>query len=69
MDIETLGLGAGSYPDAPKEDTKTVTGKLYVIYKFSKEVPKNWEYEDIVDDIYANTDEYKQDECDIDYDI
>ena len=69
MDIETLGLGAGSYPEPPERDTKTIKGKLYLIYKFEMEVPKDWEYEKITDDIYANTSEYMQDLDDIDYDI
>ena len=69
MDIETLGLGAGSYPEPPEEKTKIIKGKLYLIYKFEMEVPEKWEIDDIADDIYKNTDEYMQVLDDIDYDI
>ena len=57
MNIETKGLGAGSYP-SPPETTKTINVEVSVTYKFETEVPKNWDNERIIDDIQANLDEY-----------
>jgi len=57
------------YPEAPEKETKTIKGKIFLTYKFEMEVPKEWETADIVDDMWANVNEYQQDLDDIDYDI
>lgn len=49
------------YP-TQSEKTKTIKGRIIVEYKFEVEVPKNWEQDDIKNDIYENLNEYKQDE-------
>ena len=59
--MDTRGLGAGSYPDAPEDKTKTIKGKIYVVYKFEMEVPEDWDISDIKNDMYDNISEYEQD--------
>lgn len=61
MDIETRGLGAGSYPEPPEEKTKNVKVTLTVTVKHIIEVPENWDEEAIKEDIKENMDEYLTD--------
>lgn len=61
MDIETRGLGAGSYPEQPEEKTKNVKVTLTVTVKHIIEVPENWDEEAIKEDIKENMDEYLTD--------
>ena len=61
MDIETVGLGAGSYPEPKEEMTKTVDITINVEYKCAIEVPENWNYEKIEDDIKDNIVDYIND--------
>lgn len=61
MDIETKGLGAGSYPEPPEEKTKNVKVTLTVTVKHIIEVPENWDEEAIKEDIKENMDEYLTD--------
>ena len=67
--VDTVGLGAGSYPEAPEKETKIIKGKIYIEYKFEMEVPKEWDKADIVNDMWDNTKEYMQDLSNIDYDF
>ena len=46
------------YPDPPEEKTKTIKGKMYLVYKFEMEVPEDWDESDIKNDMYENIDEY-----------
>lgn len=58
MEIETRGLGAGSYPE-PKEDGKEVKVTLNVEFTISNMyVPKNWSDKDIKEDIRHNIKSY-----------
>lgn len=59
--METMGLGAGSYPTPREEDTEVLKGKICVTYTFETEVPSEWNYEDIIDDIKNNLSEYTYD--------
>jgi hypothetical protein len=45
--IDTKGLGAGSYPDAPEFEEKTVT--LHCSFTTYISVPKDWDYEKVED--------------------
>ena len=56
------------YPDPPEEKTKTIKGKMYLVYKFEMEVPEDWDESDIKNDMYNNISEYEQDLDEI-YDI
>ena len=59
MDIETRGLGAGSYPTPPEEETECVSGKIYISYEFKEiEVPEAWDRERILEDIKENISYY-----------
>ena len=46
-DIETQGLGAGSYPEPPEEKLKRATGYVKVRYAFDEEFPITFSKEDI----------------------
>lgn len=49
------------YPDPPEEKTKTIKGKMYLVYKFEMEIPEDWDLADIKEDMYNNIDDYQQD--------
>lgn len=51
MNFDTKGLGAGSYPEPPEYEEKTV--KLICTFETFISVPKEWDYDQIKD--YANT--------------
>ena len=61
-------LNVYDYPDPPEEKTKTIKGKMYLVYKFEMEVPEDWDECDIKNDMYNNISEYQQDLDEI-YDI
>ena len=62
MDIETRGLGAGSYPTPPEEKPNYVNGKIYISYEFKEiEVPETWDREQILEDIKDNMAYYLED--------
>ena len=61
-------LNVYDYPDPPEEKTKTIKGKMYLVYKFEMEVPEDWDESDIKNDMYNNSSEYEQDLDEI-YDI
>ena len=58
--IET-SLMVNDYPEPPEEKTKTIKGKMYLVYKFEMEVPYDWDECDIKEDMYDNINEYQQD--------
>lgn len=58
MDIETVGLGAGSYPEPKEEMTKIVDITINVEYECVVEVPESWTDEDIKEDIKENLNDY-----------
>lgn len=59
MDIETKGLGAGSYPEPLDEETKYINGKIHIYYEFKEiEVPDKWDKEKILEDIRENISYY-----------
>ena len=62
-------FAGGTYPSPTEEETKIIKGTITIDYDFEIEVPKDWDKEQIEDDIYENLDEYKQDEKIIEIDI
>lgn len=58
--IET-SLNVYDYPEPPEERTKTIKGKMYLVYKFEMEVPEDWDESDIKNDMYDNINDYQQD--------
>lgn len=58
MDIETKGLGAGSYPEPKEENVQWVNGKIILTYEFDEAFFSNWGKDRIIDDIKSNLDEY-----------
>lgn len=56
--IETMGLGAGSYPEAPEYEERTLKAKVMVTYEIETEIPASWDDETIEDDIRSNLDDY-----------
>ena len=70
MEIETMGLGAGSYPEPPEEKTKTIDITLRVEYKIKDlEVSEKWDSERIYEDIKENMDDYINNAVIEDYEI
>lgn len=65
MDIETMGLGAGSYPEPPEEKLKRATGDVVVRYNFDEEFPITFSDEDIKDYIESNVKEFDEDDISI----
>jgi len=61
MDIETQGLGAGSYPEPKEEKLKRATGKIVVTYRFDEEFPITFSDEDIEDYIEHNASDFDED--------
>lgn len=52
-------FAGGTYPEPPEEETKYVSGTIYIRYDFKDvEVPKKWEDEQIKEDIYENISDY-----------
>lgn len=51
-------LGAGSYPSPIEEEEQLVTGEVTVTYQIYDYVPKNWDIDQIEDDIKENLDKY-----------
>lgn len=49
------------YPSPPEPKTKTIKGKMYLVYKFEMEVPEEWDESDIKADMYENIYDYQQD--------
>jgi len=49
------------YPEPQEERTKTIKGKMYLVYKFEMEVPEDWDESDIKNDMYDNINDYQQD--------
>lgn len=70
MEIETMGLGAGSYPQPLEEKTKTIDITLRVEYTIKDlEVPEKWDSERIYEDIRENMDDYINNAVIEDYEI
>lgn len=61
MNIETTGLGAGSYLEPPEQKTKTIDIKLNVEYTIRDiEVPEKWDLERIREDVREYMSDYIQ---------
>ena len=69
MEIETIGLGAGSYPEPPEEKTKTIEVTINVEYKVEVEIPEKWGRERIYEDIKENISDYINNAVIEDYEI
>lgn len=69
MEIETMGLGAGSYLEPPEEKTKTIEVTINVEYKTEVEVPEKWDSERIYEDIRENVNDYINNAVIEDYEI
>lgn len=54
-------LNVYDYPEPTEEKTKTIKGKMYLVYKFEMEVPEDWDECDIKNDMYDNLIDYQQD--------
>lgn len=65
MDIETLGLGAGSYPEPPEEKMKRATGYVVVRFNFDEEFPITYSDEDIKNYIESNAKDFDEDDINI----
>lgn len=69
MEIETIGLGAGSYFEPPEEKTKTIEVTINVEYKAEVEIPEKWSRERIYEDIKENISDYINNAVIEDYEI
>lgn len=60
MEIETKGLGAGSYPEPSEKEEKEkhIKGTIKVTYDIDTYVPVEYEDEEIIDYIKSDLDEY-----------
>ena len=52
----------------PTDDTTSVGGTVTITYKFTKDIPKNWNYEQLLDDIGANLSDYQDEVVDFEVD-
>lgn len=59
--METIGLGAGSYPEPPKHKCKKATGKVLVTYNFDDEFPLSFSNEDIEGYIERHASDFEED--------
>lgn len=57
--IETVGLGAGSYPMAPEKDETEII--IHLEIKTSDIFPETWDKEEIKDYVKGNIKDYLQD--------
>ena len=62
--IETLGLGAGSYPEPTEKKEKEKDIKIYITLKTTDVFPEDWNDEHIKDFIKDTINEYIN-TCDI----
>lgn len=69
MEIETIGLGAGSYPEPLEEKTKTIEVTINVEYKAEVEIPEKWGRDRIYEDIKENINDYINNAVIEDYEI
>lgn len=58
MDIETMGLGAGSYPEPPEEHVTNHKIEINLSFDFDSDFPENWDKERILEDVKSNLGEY-----------
>lgn len=58
MDIETKGLGAGSYPEPLEENKQSHKVEIHLSFEFDSEFPKDWDKERMYDDVKTYLDEY-----------
>ena len=63
-------LMVNNYPEPKEEKTKEISGTITITYTFDNvEVPEEWSYGDIIEDIKENTSEYKENFEDIDIEL
>lgn len=60
MDIETKGLGAGSYPEPKEKKEKTMRAKVYISFDIEESIPENWEIEDMEEYIKEHYNEFEK---------
>ena len=58
MDIETKGLGAGSYPEPPEIKDKHIKAHICTSFDLEYDVPEDWTKERIIEDIKENLDDF-----------
>lgn len=69
MEIETMGLGAGSYPEPP-ENEQYVDITINITYSMEQvPFPKDWDKEQILECIRDNLSDYTNREDMEDYEI
>lgn len=69
MEIETMGLGAGSYPEPP-ENEQYVDVTINITYRIEEApFPKNWDKEQILECIRDNLSDYTNNADIEDYEI
>ena len=49
MEIETKGLGAGSYPEPKEEKEKHIQAHIVISFDLEYNIPENWDKETIVE--------------------
>ncbi len=47
-------FAGGTYPEPPEIEEKTIKAKIYVSFEIEIEVPKNWNREQILEEIKEN---------------
>ena len=65
MNIETKGLGAGSYPEPKEIEEKDIEVKVYLTCAVGISVPKYWNIENIVEYIKTNLSDFVWDKEEI----
>lgn len=58
MNIETTGLGTGSYPE-PKDDFKSIKAKVHISFDLYYDVPARWDKEKATEDVKQNLHDFE----------
>lgn len=69
MEIETKGLGAGSYPEPNEQKSRYVFVKIMPTYVYENEFPIEWDDEVIKAEIRENLKDYIRESDVKDYEI
>jgi hypothetical protein len=59
MEIETKGLGAGSYPEPPETKEKHIKANVTISFVLEYDVPEDWDRDLIVQDIKENLNDFE----------
>ncbi len=59
MNIETIGLGAGSYPEPKETKDKHIQAHIIISFDLEYDIPESWNNEAIIQDIKENLNDFE----------